>query len=151
MDARFNLRRSRGKKAVEYVWDLRQVPGLALEDSLPAWCDPEPWVQLSDFKTWAEVNQWASALFQITSPLSPDLSRKIAEWRQITSREQQILAVLRFVQDEVRYFGIEIGASTEKPADPSAVFRDVLAIARTSRCCSSRFFARWELKHIRFW
>jgi hypothetical protein len=111
-----------GKEAVEYVWDLSQVPGVALEDSLPAWCDPEPWVQLSDFKTWAEVNQWASALFQIASPLSPDLSRKIAEWKRITSREQQILTVLRFVQDEVRYFGIEIGASAENPADPSAVF-----------------------------
>jgi hypothetical protein len=111
-----------GKETVEYVWDLRQAPGVALEDLLPAWCDPEPWVQLSEFKTWAEVNQWASALFQVTSPFSPDLSRKIAEWRQITSREQQILAVLRFVQDDVRYFGIEIGASTEKPADPSAVF-----------------------------
>jgi arylamine N-acetyltransferase len=111
-----------GKEVVEYTWDLRQVPGVALEDFLPAWCDPEPWVQLSEFKTWAEVNQWASALFQITSPGSPDLSRKIAEWKQITSREQQILTVLRFVQDEVRYFGIEIGASTEKPADPSAVF-----------------------------
>jgi hypothetical protein len=111
-----------GKETVEYVWDLRQVPGVALEDSLPAWCDPEPWVQLSEFKTWAEVNQWAAALFRITSPFSPDLSRKIAEWRRTHNREQQILTVLRFVQDEVRYFGIEIGASTEKPADPSAVF-----------------------------
>ncbi len=111
-----------GKEAVEYVWDLKQVPGVALEDSLPAWCDPESWVQLSDFRTWAEVNQWASALFQITSPFSPALSQKIAEWKQLTTREQQILAVLRFVQDEVRYFGIEIGASTEKPADPSIVF-----------------------------
>jgi len=111
-----------GKEAAEYVWDLRQVPGIASEDSLPAWCDPEPWVQLTDFKTWAEANQWASALFQTTSPLSPELSRKIAEWRQISSREKQILTVLRFVQDDVRYFGIEIGASAEKPADPSAVF-----------------------------
>lgn len=111
-----------GKEAVEYVWDLRQVPGFALEDSLPAWCEPEPWVQLSEFKTWAEVNQWASTLFQITPPFSSDLSRKIAEWKRIPGREQQISTVLRFVQDEVRYFGIEIGASTEKPADPSAVF-----------------------------
>jgi hypothetical protein len=110
-----------GKEAVEYVWDLRQAPGIALEDFLPMWCEPEPWVQLSEFKTWAEVNQWASALFQINSPFSPDLSRKIAEWKQIPGQEQQILAALRFVQDEVRYFGIEIGASAAKPADPSAV------------------------------
>jgi hypothetical protein len=111
-----------GEEAVEYVWDLRQVPAFPLEDSLPAWCDPEPWVQLTDFKTWAEVNQWASALFQITSPFSPDLSRKIAEWKRIPGREQQISTVLRFVQDEVRYFGVEIGASSAKPTDPAVVF-----------------------------
>jgi Domain of Unknown Function with PDB structure (DUF3857)/Transglutaminase-like superfamily len=111
-----------GKRTIEYVWDLRQVPGVALEDSLPAWCDPEPWVQLTDFKTWAEVDQWASALFRVTSPFSPGLSGKIGAWKQIPDPEQQVLAVLRFVQDEVRYFGIEIGSSTEEPADPSVVF-----------------------------
>jgi hypothetical protein len=108
--------------AIEYVWDLRQVPGVPREDSLPRWCDPQPWVQLTDFRSWAEVNLWASALFQITSPLSPELSQKIGEWQQIPNRLQQILEVLRFVQDDVRYFGIEIGDSTEKPADPSVVF-----------------------------
>jgi len=110
------------RKTIEYTWDFKQVPGADPEDCLPAWCDPEPWVQLTDFKSWAEVNQWALTLFQNTAPFSPGLSRKIAEWRQITDREQQILAVLRFVQDDVRYFGIEIGASAEKPADPSVVF-----------------------------
>ncbi|HEY4416525.1 MAG TPA: DUF3857 domain-containing transglutaminase family protein [Verrucomicrobiae bacterium] len=111
-----------GKDATEYIWDLQQIPGVTLEDSLPMWCDPEPWVQLSDFKTWAEVNQWALALFQMPVPLSADLSRKIAEWKQLEGQEQKILAALRFVQDEVRYFGIELGDSTEKPADPSKVF-----------------------------
>jgi hypothetical protein len=108
--------------AVEYVWDFRQAPGALPEDSLPAWCEPDPWVELTDFKSWAEVNQWALALFRTASPFSPELARKIAEWRQITGQEQQVLAVLRFVQDDVRYFGIEIGSSSEKPAAPSVVF-----------------------------
>ncbi len=112
----------KGKESMDYIWDLRQVPGVALEDSLPMWCDPEPWVQLSDFKTWAEVNQWALSLFQVAAPASPELRGKIAEWKQLDTREQQILAALRFVQDDVRYFGIEIGNSTVKPADPSKVF-----------------------------
>ncbi len=111
-----------GKDQVEYVWDVRQEPGIDLEDSLPEWCDPDSWVQMSDFKTWGAVNQWALALFQVTSPFSPEMSRKIREWKQIPGQEQQTLAVLRFVQDDVRYFGIEIGNSAEKPADPSAVF-----------------------------
>ena len=112
-----------GKGTVEYVWDLRQVPGAALEDLLPAWCDPEPWVQLSEFQTWAQVNQWALALFRITAPASPELAQKIAEWKQLSDPEQQVLSVLRFVQDDVRYFGIEIGTGTVKPADPSTVFK----------------------------
>ncbi len=111
-----------GKDFVEYIWDLRRTTGIQVEDSLPVWFDPEPWVQLGEFKTWAEVNQWALPLFQNAATLSPELLQKIAEWKRIASREQQALAALRFVQDEVRYFGVEIGASGEKPADPSVVF-----------------------------
>lgn len=111
-----------GTNSVDYTWDVRQVAGLAPEDSLPEWWNPRPWVQLTEFKTWAEVSQWALKLFQTSAPLSPELSRKIAEWKRINGRESQVLTVLRFVQDDVRYFGIEIGASSEKPADPSIVF-----------------------------
>lgn len=112
------------KDAVEFTWDFRNVPAVPIEDSLPAWFDPDQWVQLSDFRTWAEVNQWALKLFESAnaSPLSADLAEKIGEWKQIPNQEQQILAALQFVQDEVRYFGIEIGASSEKPTDPSTVF-----------------------------
>jgi len=111
-----------GKTTVEYLWDLRRQPACPFEDSLPAWCDPTPWVQLSEFRTWAEVNQWALTLFQTASPLSPELLQKIAEWKRIGDRQLRALTVLRFVQDEVRYFGVEIGASSVKPADPSTVF-----------------------------
>ena len=110
------------KDGVEYTWDLKQVPAFHVEDSLPVWCDPEPWVQLSEFKSWAEVNQWAMALFQTSSPLSAEISNNVAGWKKIAGQEQQALAVLRFVQDDVRYFGVEIGANAEKPTDPSTVF-----------------------------
>jgi hypothetical protein len=107
--------------AIEYDWDFKQVPSITSEDSLPSWYDPDQWVQLSDFQTWAQVNLWALKLFQVVSPFSTDLASKIQEWKQLPDREQQILAALQFVQDDVRYFGIEIGESAEKPTDPSTV------------------------------
>jgi transglutaminase-like putative cysteine protease len=110
------------KDSLEYIWDQTRLPGLTVEDHLPEWCDPQPWVQLSEFKTWAEVNQWALTLFQNPAPAAPELTAQIAAWKRLPGREEQILSALRFVQEQVRYFGIEIGASTEKPADPSAVF-----------------------------
>ena len=110
------------KDSVECVWDVRQMPAFHQEDSLPVWYDPQPWVQISEFRTWAEVNQWALALFQNQSELSPELAQKISEWKRLDSRELQVLSALRFVQDEVRYFGNEIGVGSEKPADPGTVF-----------------------------
>ncbi|HTR43641.1 MAG TPA: DUF3857 domain-containing transglutaminase family protein [Pseudomonadales bacterium] len=111
-----------GGDDLEYDWEFKQVAGITPEDSLPDWYDPERWVQLSDFRSWAEVNQWALQLFQVAPPLSPALSEQIDVWRQIPGQEQKILAALRFVQDNVRYFGIEIGDNSLKPTDPSIVF-----------------------------
>ena len=112
----------RTKELTIYTWDQAMVPALRAEDSPPTWYDPAPWVQLSEYQSWAEVSQWAAALFQTTAPLSPGLRQKIAEWQRLGGPEEQVLAALRFVQDEVRYFGIEIGTSSHRPADPSVVF-----------------------------
>ena len=111
-----------GTNGTEYVWDLNRMPGLTPEDSLPGWYDPEQWVQLTDFGSWAAVDRWALSLFPPAPALSPALTQKIKEWQQLPDAEPQVLAALRFVQDQVRYFGIEVGASTVKPADPATVF-----------------------------
>jgi hypothetical protein len=112
----------KGEDAFEYRWDLRKVPGLHVQDTLPPWYEPQPWVQLSEQQSWAQVNEWALSLFPGSAPLSSRLQEKIQEWSRIVGREQQVLAALRFVQDEVRYFGIEMGANSHKPSDPSVVF-----------------------------
>jgi transglutaminase-like putative cysteine protease len=110
-----------GKEITEYCWDAKKVPGLAVEDSLPSWYESQPWVQLSDFQTWDEVNQWALTLFQNSSVPSPEFSQRLDAWRRIENPEERVLAVLRFVQDEVRYFGIEMGEKSHKPSEPSTV------------------------------
>ncbi len=93
-----------GKGVTEYRWDSSRVPALSLEDSLPVWYECQPWVQLSEFQTWDEVNQWALTLFQNSSVPSPEFSQRLDAWRRIASPEERVLAVLRFVQDEVALF-----------------------------------------------
>jgi hypothetical protein len=110
-----------GKEVTEYCWDSKRVPALALEDSLPTWYECQPWVQLSECQTWDEVNQWALTLFQNNSVLSLEFTQRLDAWRRIANPEERVLAVLRFVQDEVRYFGIEMGVKSHKPSDPSTV------------------------------
>ena len=62
---------------IECVWDLRQVPGFHQEDSMPVWCDPEPWVQISEFKELVGSKPMgALSLFAATPQLSPELFQK---------------------------------------------------------------------------
>ncbi len=107
---------------VEFTWNVGKVPGWRSEPPLPIWYQPFPWVQLSEFQKWSDVNQLALDLFTNTAPLSPELTRKINEWKRLPGREDRVLAALRFVQDEVRYLGLESGVSGYKPATPSTVF-----------------------------
>jgi hypothetical protein len=107
---------------VEYTWDFRHVPAMRLEEPLPIWYQPRASVQWSEFANWAAVNQWAMTLFTNSEPLSPDLKHQIAEWQRLPGPEERLLAVLRFLQDDVRYQGIESGTGAYLPSDPSTVF-----------------------------
>ena len=51
------------------------------------------------------------------------MQKKIKEIETANSSdEEKTKAALQFVQDDIRYMGIEIGENSHKPADPSKVF-----------------------------
>jgi hypothetical protein len=113
---------SRKSNIVEYIWDVPHAAGLRLEPPTPVWYDPYPWVQLSEFRNWSDVNRWALRLFTTTNPPSPELKLKINEWKQLPEPADRVLAALRFVQEEVRYLGMQDGPASYEPAQPSVVF-----------------------------
>ncbi|MBV8858542.1 MAG: DUF3857 and transglutaminase domain-containing protein [Acidobacteria bacterium] len=112
---------TQGADEVEYVWERRNSPGVDYEDATPSWYDPTPSVQLSEFETWADVARWAAPLYE-TGELSPALRAQVEEWRRLPSPEERLLAARRFVQDDVRYLGIELGTYSHTPTRPSKVF-----------------------------
>ncbi|MEI9908708.1 MAG: transglutaminase family protein [Bacteroidota bacterium] len=78
---------------------------------------------VSEYKSWKEVNDWAMDLFPVVTSISPPLQKKIAEIKtQNNTAEQRVLAALRFVQDDIRYMGIEMGENSHKPAHPNKIF-----------------------------
>jgi hypothetical protein len=117
----------------EYVWERRDVPKLVTESQLPTWHNPYPQVQLSDFADWGDVARWAVPLYAGQPRLSPALAEQIARWKATYAptvaqsgaspvNEAAILAALRFVQDDVRYLGIELGPYSHQPTAPPVVF-----------------------------
>ena len=107
----------------EYLWEFRHLPTVTEEDSLPSWYDPYPSVQLSEFVNWKEVAEWEVHLYPRPIQLAPELVEKINTWQHLQVQpEAQLASVLQFVQDEIRYLGIEFGPNSHQPSDPSTVF-----------------------------
>jgi len=106
-----------------YEWSLQWVKPRRIQDNLPSWYDPYSTIMVSEYRSWKEVSDWALNLFPLTTHISEELRTKIAEIiAQNATEEQRTLAALRFVQDDIRYMGIEMGESSHKPGDPNKIF-----------------------------
>lgn len=108
----------------ELRWERRRVPAVLSEDRVPSWFQEAPFLELSDFESWAAVSRWATQLFeQARAGSTPELDRQIELWKsQHAGPEDRMRAALDFVQREVRYFGIEMGVSSHQPHRPAEVF-----------------------------
>jgi transglutaminase-like putative cysteine protease len=105
---------------VEYVWQADAVPAAVSEDETPADYDPLAAHQVSEFETWGDVARWASGVFDLGDDPGP-LVRSLADEIRAANEtpEARIIAALRFVQDEVRYLGLEIGVNAYRPHSPA--------------------------------
>lgn len=107
----------------EYLWYSKNVAPVPYDDSTPDWFNPFPRIILSEFQTWSEVVDWALPFYKPSSLNNPELKAKIEEWKKLSdSPEKRAIAALRFVQDEIRYLGIELGRYSHQPTTPEKVF-----------------------------
>jgi hypothetical protein len=107
----------------EYLWYVKNAPPITVDDATPSWYDPYPRVSFSEFQSWNDVVNWALPFYRIGPLKSPELSAKVAEWKNASSLpEERAFAALRFVQDEIRYLGIELGRYSHQPTAPEKVF-----------------------------
>ena len=114
----------RGPDAVEVQVQARALPATVFEDGYPAWYQPYPLVQIAPERTWADVVAWALPLYpRHDAPFDEDLERRLAEWKRLPDANARLTAALRAVQNDVRYFGIEIGDNSHRPNPPDLVWR----------------------------
>jgi hypothetical protein len=105
-----------------YTWERRDVGSTDAEDAIPDWYEPWETVQVTEYASWNEVARWADALFRLDDSSQAAVTRLASEIRQAHGgRDAQIVAAIRFVQDDIRYLGIEMGRGSHQPRQPSAV------------------------------
>ena len=104
----------------EYVWDVSALDYELYDNNVPIWYDPYKRVAVSTFDAWKEVVDWALPLYNYPKRAWPEVKQSL---RNDYSEEGKIVSMIRLVQDEVRYLGLESGIGAYKPHDPQKVYR----------------------------
>jgi hypothetical protein len=81
-------------------------------------------VELSDFDNWARVVEWALPLYAVAETnLPPELQKLINHWQRTAgSGDEKARLALQFVQDDLRYTGLELGPDSYRPTHPFETF-----------------------------
>lgn len=103
-----------------FEWDLKNVAPVFVDDRTPSWYQTYAFCEISSFRDWKQVKQWENELydFNISTPQIDQFLKR----DQFQKTDEGILKIIRFVQDEVRYLGMEMGPYSHKPHDPEKVF-----------------------------
>lgn len=109
----------------EYFWSFTNLPAIAYEDAQPASYEACPYVEVSDFPDWQSVVNWALPLYDASpTNLPAELHELLSRWQNTAkTAEEKARFALEFVQDGLRYTGIELGPDSYRPADPVATFQ----------------------------
>jgi len=109
---------------VSYSWESFNLSPLEFEEDVPSWFDICPKVQFTEFNNWAEVAAWAENINQAPNSLTGASAAFVARLRASfgNNKEKLFREAVRFVQDDVRYMGIEMGVYSHRANHPEKVF-----------------------------
>ncbi len=108
--------------SVEYSWDFSDLQAYLYPDNTPAWYNPLPEVQISSYSQWSQMVEWAWPHYQINTEDRKALKALAPQLTPAENLDDQILQAIRFVQDEVRYLGLEGGLGAYRPNQPLLVY-----------------------------
>lgn len=112
-DVQVKVSESSGRR--EILWQQENVPAVELQSDTPAWYTPNRTLSVSEFASWADVAQWAMPLYDDAAAVDPTV-QSLAD--QLTAHQDatgKVMAALHFVQQEIRYLGMEDGIGSHRP------------------------------------
>jgi hypothetical protein len=109
--------------AVEVTMAAHGSAQIVDEEQYPSWYRPYPLVQVAADRSWADVVAWALPLYPSVDTLPEELEAKLQAWSQLPDEQAKVQAALRTVQDQVRYFGVEMGENSHRPTTPAETWR----------------------------
>ena len=104
--------------AVEVLLEMSRIPAYTNEGAYPLWYQQYPAAYVAKKREWADVVAWALPLYP-EAALPADLEKELGAWSKLPTPRERVKAALRAVQEQVRYFGAEMGANSHRPTPPA--------------------------------
>lgn len=104
---------------MEYLWDISALEFVLYDNNVPSWYTKEKSAQFTQYKNWKEVVDWALPLYDY--PIR-DAKKILGELKERENWKNGPMPLIDFVQNEVRYLGLESGISAYKPHAPWQVY-----------------------------
>lgn len=106
-----------------FNWMVEAPESSIYENNTPPSKIVMPTVIVSNYSTWKEVVKWANDIFTQPETLSTNIRKKLQEINtNYKTQGEKIKAILNFVQNDIRYLGLEYGIGSYKPNSPNKVF-----------------------------
>ncbi len=108
-----------------FFWELAGDNTVQYENNSPAWYTPLKYIQCSEFNTWQEVDQWNRKINPIPQILASSKLQTFVNqlWKESNGQPYEYLKkACDFVQNEIRYMGIEMGEYSHRANIPEKVF-----------------------------
>ncbi|MDO5970994.1 DUF3857 domain-containing protein [Flavivirga aquimarina] len=107
----------------KYHWETTNTKKLDYEENTPSWKLIYESVFVSEINSWKDVVSWGVDVYTISKNVDSDLQAKIDEINSSDKTTgEKIKSTLNFVQNEIRYLGLESGIGSYKPFSPNQVF-----------------------------
>lgn len=121
-DLSFAVRKAASGDGTEWEWIAADPPASKAENDVPATAFFWGKVDVSTMKDWAEVSRWALGLYQGDESLPDDFAARLdAIAKASPAQADRFTAAVRYVQDNIRYVGEELGEGSYVPRRPKTV------------------------------
>ncbi|WP_430460660.1 DUF3857 domain-containing transglutaminase family protein [Thalassolituus sp. LLYu03] len=99
-----------------YTIETRNTQPIGNNSEKPGWYDGGAYAFLSGNDEWADIERWAIPMYQDAYSQSDAITQIAADIRrQHGDPADQIAAALAYVQNEIRYLGLEMGQNSHRP------------------------------------
>ena len=107
-----------------YEWKCFSVKAKFSESWQPYYYNDYPRVQVGQMSSWGEVVNWGLSINPDISNPGKELKKKIDEMKAASSDKTEYLRkCVRFVQDDIRYMGIESSINSQRPHEADQTFK----------------------------